>query len=290
MVDIIVTPETTPAITPEVTPEVTPTNYFGTDGTLNEGWQSTLDEGYREEASLKTVKDAKTLAKMFVDTKRMVGKDTIAMPSETSTEGEWAEYHKAGGRPETVEDYVLKAPADFPQELVERVFPADRITKWQERFFKGGVSKKAADAFVAEFAQDMLTDIQSAKMAKEQAKAELVKGLSIEYGAAMDQKMHLGDIAVEEGTGGDLAMKESLAYLREDPNAVRLLVNLGAKFAEGKPPNYAAIPTTSDIQSQIDAIAANPLYLSGTQPQRMKLAEQMMALRKKMNPETANTL
>ncbi len=287
---VAVTPEVTPVVAPEVTPETTPVNYFGADGTLNEGWQGTLDEGYRDENSLKTVKDTKTLAKMFVDTKRMVGKDTIAVPSDTSTEVEWEAYHKAGGRPETVADYNLAAPEGFPKEIVEKIFPADRVTKWQERFFKAGVSKKAADAFVAEFANDMLADYKNMQITKEQERAELTKGLSADWGAAFAQNEHLGNMAITEGSNNDFEFQQRLTgKFGSDPDFVRFAANLGAKFAEGKPPGYSAIPTPFDIQAQIDTIMENPLYTKGTQPQRMKLAEQIMELRKRMVPKAANT-
>ena len=287
-------PETTPAapITPEVTPETTPVvkSYFGADGTLNEGWQSTLQDGYREEKSLATVKDAKVLAKMFVDTKRMVGRETIVKPSDISTEADWEAYHKAGGRPETVEDYGLAAPEGFPEELVKQVFPDDRISKWQERFYKGGVSKKAAQQFIAEFANDMLADHQAHQQLQEQQMAELTSGLSQDWGAAYEQNKHLGNIAITEGVEGNLEFQERLSQkFGSDPDFVRFASNLGKKFAEGKPPSFSAIPTPSDLQDQIDTLMADPLYMKGTQPQRMKIANKVMALRAQMYPKPANT-
>ena len=281
------TEKTTETTATETT--ATETNYFGTDGVLNEGWQGTLDEDMRDEKSLISFKSVGDLAKSFVNTKKMVGKNVVAIPTDASTEGEWQEYHKAGGRPETVADYNLGVPEGFPEEIKAQVFPEGRIEKWQERFFKGGVSKKAADAFIAEFTQDILADYQKIQQDKETAKAELVAGLSTEYGAAFDQKLHLGDIAVEDFAGDDVAMKENLAYLREDPNAVRLLVHFGGMLAEGKPPGFGAIPTPGDYQDQIDALMADPLYTNGIQPQRLKIAEKIMAIRKLQKPEPAIT-
>jgi len=282
-------PVAEPVAEPIAEPVVEP-NYFGSDGTLSEGWQSTLPEGYRDEASLKTVKDTKVLAKMFVDTKRMVGKNTIAIPDETSPKDEWSEYYRIGGRPDTVEDYGLAVPEGFPPEFAEKVFPADRITKWQERFFEGGVSKKAANQFIAEFANDMLADIQSGKQAEELAMSKLKSGLSLEYGAAMEQKTHIGNIAIEQGTKGDLEFKQRLTdKFGNDPDFIRYSVNLGEKFSESKSPEFTNIPTPSDLQTQIDEIEANPLYLNGTHKQRMDLAAKVMEIRKKINPQPVNT-
>ena len=284
------TPAPTPAAAVPAAPVIAPeTNYVGSDGVLSEGWQSTLPEGYRDEPSLKTVRDAKVLAKMFVDTKRMVGKDTIAVPNDSSPKDEWSEYYRHGGRPDTVEDYGLAVPEGFPPEFADKVFPADRIAKWQQRFFDGGVSKKAASQFIAEFANDMLRDMQSAKQAEEAQLTELTSGLSTEWGAAYDQNIHLGNIAIEEGTKGSAEFKDRVvAKVQKDPDLTRLLANLGSKFAEGKPPDFTNIPTPSDLQTQIDELMASPVLTDreSTIAQREVITSKVMALREKMNPET----
>lgn len=285
------TPAPAPAATVPAAPVIAPeTNYFGSDGVLSEGWQSTLPEEYRDEASLKTVNDTKVLAKMFVDTKRMVGKDTIAIPNDSSPKDEWSEYYRHGGRPDTVEDYGLAVPEGFPPEFADKVFPADRIAKWQQRFFDGGVSKKAASQFIAEFANDMLRDIQSAKQAEEAQLTELTSGLSTEWGAAYDQNIHLGNIAIEEGTEGSAEFKDRVvAKVQKDPDLTRLLANLGSKFAEGKPPDFTNIPTPSDLQTQIDELMASPVLTDreSTIAQREVITNKIMVLREKMNPEKA---
>ncbi len=260
-------------------------------------WNQSLDEELRTEKSLESFKHAKSkdeltalLAKSFVNTKKMVGANVIPVPGDASTEGEWQEYHKAGGRPETVADYNLKAPEGFPEEIAGQIFPEARMQQWQERFFKGGVSKKAADEFIKEFAQDMLADYQLSEQAKVTQKEELVAGLSTDWGAAYDQKIHLGNMAIEEGTAGNDEFKARIvAKVEHDPDLTRLLANLGGKFAEGKPAGFAAIPTPNDYQDQIDALMADPLYTNGTAQQRMKIADKLVALRKLQKPEPATT-
>ena len=284
----------TPAVeTPVVeTPAVDPPIHFNPDGTFGENWQGQLDEGLREDNSLRTFKNVNDLAKSFVNTKSMVGKNTMEIPTDVSSELVWDAFYKAGGRPDTVDDYNLKAPEDFPEEALEKVFPAERLKAWQERFFKSGISKKAADRFIADFAQDMLVDLQTMKQAEEAQVAELVSGLSTDWGAAMEQKKHLSNIAVDEGTLGDIDFKERLlstklqdgSKLGNNPDFVRYSSNLGGKFSEGKSPDFTAVPTPGDIQEQIDKITSNPLYLGGTHEERMKLAKQVMVLREKMKP------
>ena len=269
--------------------ETTTAQFFGTDGVFNEGWQGTLAEDIREEKSLLSFKNVGDLAKSFVNTKKMVGANVIAVPGDASTESEWEAFHIAGGRPDTVADYNLKAPEGFPEALTEKIFPKGKLEAWQDRFFKAGVSKKAADAFIAEFGNDMVTDFNAMEQAKSDRLTESANTLSTEYGAAFDQKMHMGDMAIEDFSGGDQAIKESLAYLKNDPVAVQLLVHFGSMLGEGKPPSFSAIPTPSDYQDQIDTLMQDPLYTNGTQPQRMKIANKIMAIRALQKPEPVNT-
>lgn len=277
----------TPAVETTPAPE---TVYFGKDGSLAEGWQGTLEEGLKDEKSLGTFKNVGDLAKSFVNTKSMVGKNTMEIPTDTSNEAVWEAYYKAGGKPETVADYNLKVPDGFPEEAVEQVFPKERLSAWQERFFKAGISKKAADKFIADFAQDMLVDLKTTRQAEEQQMADLKSGLATEWGAAFEQKKHLGNIAMEEAAStiknGETIVDEEfkarlIAKAGNDPDIIRAFSNLGSKFAEGKSPNYSTVPTPADYDDQIEKIIANPLYLNGTQKERMKLANQVMALREK---------
>ena len=93
-------------------------------------------------------------------------------------------------------------------------------------------------------------------------------------------------MAIEEGTLGNAEFKERITgKFGNDPDFVRYSANLGKKFAEGKPPSYTAIPTSSDLKDQIETLMSDPLYMKGTQTQRMKIADKIMALRIKMYPE-----
>jgi len=275
---------TEPAAEP-VTEPVTEAVYFGTDGSMKDGWQSTMPEGYRDEKSLAGVTNAQQVAKMFVDTKRMVGKDVIAIPTDASTEGEWEQFYQAGGRPDTAADYNLAIPDDYPEDLSGLVFPEGRLALWQDRLYKAGINKKTAHTLISAFAQDQLENYQKVQLDAENTETELINGLTRDWGAAYDQNIHLGNMAVEEGTNGDAEFKARVvAKIQKDPDLTRFASNLGNKFAEGRPPNYAAIPTPGDLQDKIDTLMADPLYTNGTQKQRMAIANKIMNIREQMKP------
>jgi hypothetical protein len=278
-------PVAEPVVAPVVAPVAEPTNFYGADGALNEGWQGSLSEELRDEKSLSSFKTVQDLAKSMVMTKKMVGQNVIKMPGETYTQGEWDEYHKAGGRPETAADYDLKMPDGFPEAIAAEIFPEAEITKWKDRLFKGGVSQQSANNIVQELAQDVLAGRQGMQQAAEAATAAIVGNLTTEYGAAYAQKMHYGDMAIEDFTGGDEAMKEALAPLRQNEMAIKMMVHFGAMLGEGKPPSFTAIPTPSDYQDQVDTLMADPLYMNGTQAQRMKIANKIQAIKMLQKPE-----
>jgi len=276
----------------ETTETETEPVYFNSNGTLAEGWQGTLEEGLREEKSLKDFKNVNDLAKSFVNTKSMVGKDTIAVPTDASTEIEWSAYHKAGGRPETVADYGFARPEDFPEEYYNQEY-ADGA---QEILFKFGGSKKLGDALFEYNNKFVLAQLAQKVKDDELAMTELKNGLKTDWGNAYEQKVHLGNIAMAEATttkrGDEIIVDEEFkARLVEkagnDPDIIRAFANLGVKFTDhGTVDTFQNIPTPADYQAQIDEIQANPLYLKGTQEQRMKLANQIMLIRGKMKPKT----
>ncbi len=282
----VVAPVVAPVAEPVVAPAVEPDFSWDT-------WNQSLDEDLRTEKSLESFKHAKSkdellalVAKSFVNTKKMVGANVIAIPTDISTEGEWQEFHKAGGRPETVADYNLKRPDEFPEEYYSQEF-ADAA---QELLFKFGASKKLADALHEMNNNRVLSQLKLQDQAKETARAELESGLATDWGAAFEQKKHLGNMAVTEGTAGDDEFKARLTKkFGDDPDFIRFAANLGGKFAEGKPPGFGAIPTPDDYQDQIEALMADPLYTKGTQQQRMRIADKIMAIRKLQKPEPVNT-
>jgi hypothetical protein len=227
------------------------------EGNLREGWQSILDEDMRDSSYLKEVKTLQGMAKSTVSARSMVGADKIVIPTEASTPEMWDSYYKAGGRPDTAEDYAFAKPDDLPDEF----YDAEYVKGIQDVLFKYGGSKKLADALFAFDNEYKMNEIARIVSDEETAATTLKDGLYADWGNAYEQRKHMGDVAVEHGVNGDEEFKERLLNkFGNDPDFIRYSSNLGSKFTESSSPDVRAIPTVGDIQEQIDKEQASPAY------------------------------
>src|SRR5256885_6120890 len=85
----------------------------GVVGTPPSDWRSALPDDLRTEPTLASFKDVSTLAKSFVDTKRMVG-DSIRLPKSDASPEEWGKLYDKLGRPAAPDKYELQTPDGVP--------------------------------------------------------------------------------------------------------------------------------------------------------------------------------
>ncbi len=237
-------------------------------GVLRKGWLDSLDEDLREESYLKEAKDVQSLAKGTVHARRMVGKDKMVIPNAESGDEVWDEYHKIGGRPDTALDYGFKRPDDFPEEHWDDEFMA----KAQDILHKGGASKKLADDLLALNIESVKAALEKQRQQEEYDLDEINKKLDTDWGLARDQKMHLGNIAVNEavkdkdGVVNEEFKARLLEKINKDPDLIRMTSNLGAKFSEHGIVRDAGIPTPGDLQTKITEEMAKDSYQKADHP------------------------
>lgn len=229
-------------------------------GNFTPTWREALPEAIRDEPSLKTVTTVGGLAKSFVDTKKMVGMDKIAVPNENSTEADWDAFYVAAGRPITAADYNFQRPADYPEEL----YSQDLAVEAQDLFHKIGLNQTQANALLAWNLEKSLKARTTAQTDYDAMQQEVESGLYAKWGNAKAQKMHLGKIAVEQGTEGDVELQERLTgKFFNDPDFIEFAANVGGKFAEHSPVEAVMIPTPADIDEQIAELMKTAAYRGG---------------------------
>ena len=240
--------------------ETTPAPLADAEGNLRDGWTETLDESIRGEKCLTSVKTVGGAIKSLVNAQRMVGRDKIVRPTEGSSEEEWEEFYRAGGKPETPMEYGWVKPEDLPDEHWDEA----AMKEIMEHYHKLGISKKQAQA-IFDYNMGKLTAAVKDKATQEEiAMNKLKDGLFADWGQAYEQKKHLGNIALEKATEGNPELKERLVEkYGNDPDLIRAFSNVGSKFAEHKIVESTNIPTTSDLETQKIEAMRHPAY-SGT--------------------------
>ena len=277
--------ETTPPVAPEQPPS--PASPFNADGTLVENWHTLAPEGYehlREDKTLPRIKKFWDLSSSYVNVRKQVPLDKMPRPNDNFSEADWDEFYKAGGRPDTPQDFNIKKPEDFPEEY----WVQDNADKYQEVFHKLGISKKQSDALVALNNEMTLAAIKEIEQQEEMEFTTLKDNLRKKWGRAFDQNTHLGDIAIEKGAKGDEGFKERLIEkINKDPDLIEYSANLGSLFSEHGIFEDTKIPTPSDIQKQINELRADPRFLSKEKSIRQPLIDQINRLTEQMLKDKA---
>jgi len=273
--------------TEQLSTETKPASPFNADGTLVENWHTLAPEGYehlREDKTLPRIKKFWDLSSSYVNVRKQVPLDKMPRPNDNFSEADWDEFYKAGGRPDTPQDFNIKKPEDFPEEY----WVQDNADKYQEVFHKLGISKKQSDALVALNNEMTLAAIKEIEQQEEMEFTTLKDNLRKKWGRAFDQNTHLGDIAIEKGAKGDEGFKERLIEkINKDPDLIEYSANLGSLFSEHEIFEDTKIPTPSDIQKQINELRADPRFLSKEKSIRQPLIDQINRLTEQMLKDKA---
>lgn len=273
---------------PEAPPEQPPaaqeiTSPYNEDGTLAKDWHTMAPEGYeelRESKTLPRIKKFWELAKTYENVRKQVPLNKTAIPDDTWGETEWDEWYRLSGRPDTAADYQIKKPEEMPEDMWNQ----DVADAWQEFFFKHGASKKLVDAINARNNELTLQAMKDVEQQNELEFNTLKDNLTKKWGMAYDQKVHLGNIAIEKGSKEDPEYKARLIEkINKDPDLIEFASNLGNLFAEHKLVEDVNIPTPGDIQQQITKLMADPRYTHRDQRVRQPLIDQVLELRKQLN-------
>lgn len=281
-----VEPVTAPVVDPVVEPVVEPTEpvapvltgtptpvepvpvadipIVDSKGVFSEKWIDSLNEDSEAAPMLAVFTDVQGLAKSYIRTKRLVGKDKIATPNEKSTDADWEAWHIAGGRPKTAEDYNFTRPETLPEELYNQDF----ATEAQKLFFQLGLSEKQSQGIFQFHNDATLLAAENEKNTREMAVQQAKEGLEKDWGQAYTQNVQNGNLALDKGTGGD---KELLYNLTEkfgaDPDFIRLMSSLGGQFAEHGAVLTAKIETPADLSQKIAEARGRAAYEDKAHPE-----------------------
>jgi hypothetical protein len=243
------------------------------DGTFSKDWVNGLEEDVKSDKGLSTFKNVKDLAKSYVNARRMIGKEKVAIPNEKSTPAEWEAYYEAGGRPKTSGDYKLDYPKDMPVPEQPELRKA-----YMELAHKNGISNKQATALYEFYNGIVKQSVVAQQQQEELQMKEADEKLKTVWGKAYEQKIHFGNVAVEQAVNGDEELKIRLTdKFGNDPDFIMAMSNLGDKFAEHRTISQN-VPTPGDIQTKINDLMATPAYMNRDNPGHKVAVEMVQRL------------
>ncbi len=255
-----------------------PVALIDAEGNFSEKWYDSelLEEGVRGDASLVTVKNLNNFCKSHIHQRKMVGQDQIAIPGTHSTPDDWTAFHKAGGMPDSAEEYGFTRPEEMPEEMYDADFAKSAAEKIHEL---GGNTKLAQGMF--QFWNEYVAGLHKTQAQDAQAEAEQRKhDFYSKYGNQAEEKLHIGNIALERASGDDEEFKNRMIEkYGDDPDFNQLLINFGDKFVEHKLIDFkTTTQSVDDIQTEIDEIRANPAFVDEMNPAYKAMQAKMTSL------------
>lgn len=278
-------------------------------------WRDSLPDEIKGEAALANFEDVSSLAKSFIETKKMQG-DSIRIPGEDAGEdaitefnskllakvptlmpkpdfengGEQAEtFYRSIGKPDAPDKYAIPEIKDAPEgfspnqtsiENFRKIAHENNLTTKQ---FEGVVNKMIA-ADIAKFKDGKDSNETNVKAVKEL------------WGMAYNDNMAKVN-GVLDKVAAPAALKESVANGTATPETMAWLLGMTAQFgSEGRVPdvngslNAAMAP--ADAQAAIDEINANPdhAYWKGTGEEKARATKRMLQLMEWANPGISTEL
>lgn len=285
MVDEITKPEGQPEGT--ATPTI-PTTFIGPNGELLDGWRDKyLPENIRSEKSLETIKNIGGLGDAFVNTKRMVGKDKIAIPGKNATEGEWNAYYDAAGRPKTPEDFKLEIPKDY-----EEYYDPEMIKEAKQVLHKAGLNQKQLDVAYGLYHKWLVqgkTYNDEMKVQKDDESEMLIDEI---FGTTKEQSLHLVNRMIAENYPDESRRAKMLEAINKSsvkPYIMEFLSIVGRKFIDHKVPTDVPLPgqvNAEELKSQLNEYMKTDAYQNAGNPDHKFAVQKALRMREEINKMT----
>lgn len=242
-------------------------------------WRSALPEELRNDPTLQNFSSVDTLAKSYVNARKMIGKDTLAVPE---TDDQWSETYNKLGRPGSGAEYNLTTPDTLPENAA-RSAEADAALRTE--MHKLGLNQKQAAGLSDYLYNIVQTAGQSSIEEQDQAQAAAITDLRKEFGSAYDVQLKRSLRAAEEVGGPEI-----LKLLEDNPalGNSAAVVKMFAKIADltlgdtGLAGDGNGI-TPTDLKTQIAELMAKPGYTDRTNPEHDLLVKKVMGLREQLH-------
>ena len=191
-------------------------------------WRASLDDTLRADPTLADIKDLNGLAKSYVHAQRMIGKDKIAIPGDTSDPSEWDMFYERLGRPGDA-NYKLDPAGLLPEGVG---FEPAALDHFKKIFHSNGLNQKQAEGIFKEYMNYVADSHNNMTATSQQQRDQWVGEIKKEFGKAFDERVDLAVRAVETFGGQDLIQWLDTTGLGDHPMFVKVFAKIGQQMQE----------------------------------------------------------
>lgn len=252
---------TPPAVgqTYDYTKAVTP------DGKFSENWKEGLPEDIRHEVCLDTCGSFSELAKQYVNSQKLIGRNKVVIPGEKAPQSEIDAFQIALGRPKTIDEYKVDIPTEY-----QDYYDPGLIAEAKKMAFENGFSQKTLNALLEFRKKEIELGVKQLETEEKSAFEEAERIIVEESGEALDEQRHYADLFIAENCQNEQHKEKLLAALNSSalrPYVFNLLANAHRKYC-GQAPGIPAggnstAMTPAMMESKAQELMATPGYGNG---------------------------
>ena len=198
------------------------------EGNFAENYLDHIDEDIRGEECFKLVGNFNEMAKQFVHSQRMVGKEKVVLPGEDASDEELNIFYDQIGRPKTVDDYAYKKPDGVPD--TER--SDERMAEIRKFAHENGYTQRQFNRLMKNDDARILDDLTNAEATAIRQTDEAEQELKDLWGMAYEERIHIVNRFINETTEDG---EERDAFIKEfgrNPTFVKWAASVGKKLVE----------------------------------------------------------
>lgn len=240
-------------------------------------WRNDLPDDLREDPSLKTIQDIPGLAKSYIHSQKMIGKDKIVLPNEHATKEDWDDVFNKLGRPASAEEYKIEGEAS---DLINNFKPVahnlglnnNQVQKLVE--FYNGVQEQASN--------DQIIDAEAHKA---EAEANLRKEFGRAFPSKINSAMRLAQTVFTKEQLDNTKLADGTT-LGNNVDLIKGFAKLADQLGEDRPlPNPQENIMTPDAAREKIATFMEPgsPYWNKSHPNHLKAIDDVLKLREIAN-------
>lgn len=255
-----------------------PSGGMSVNGEVVTSWRDSLPDDLKNDPGLSTVTDVNALAKMYINSQKLIGKDKVVIPDKHATEDDWNNFYKKIGLPESLDKYEVKGPKD------SKYVGAEALSELKPLAHKLGIMPKQLEGILEWYEGRSGKLMSSLDDAKKQDIAKGVASLKQEFGQAFETKLNYATRLIEENEVDGIGALMQDPSFGNNPVLVKLLSKIGEKLykesdlREGDSGKFKHSP--SEAQEKINLIQGNfeHPYHNSEHPNHENAVKEMQSL------------